>query len=495
MRLDGDFLEYRRPQLRLLTEGQLYRIHLASLEILRRTGVRFFEPEAVKLLREAGADVTDQTLVRIPSHLVEEALRTVPKRIVISDRNGNPSLFLEGHNVYFGTGTDTPNIIDPFLGKRRKAVEKDVGNAALLCDYLPNIDFVGSMGIASDAPPEVADLHHFAQMLSNATKPILFTASDRGRLADIYEMCVAVAGDAENFRRNPFVVHYAEPTSPLKHSIEATQKLLFCAEKGIPIVYVSGPPMGASAPVTIAGALALTNAEWLSGLVVSQLKRKGAPVIYGGGSSPMDMHTTVDTYSAPETRLVQIALMEMASYYGVPEFAEGGCSDAKIFDQQAASEATFSLLCAGLAGNNLVHDVGYLESGLTACYEEIVMADEIISEVKRFLRGIDVRDETLAVDVIDRVGPGGNFLIDKHTLRHFKEELWYPQYFDRNNYDGWEKAGKKSLGETLNEKVKWVLENHHPEPLDPTVKQAIKEIVERSDANERSRKSGSSSEV
>lgn len=209
----------------------------------------------------------------------------------------------------------------------------------------------------------------------------------------------------------------------------------------------------------------------------------------------MDMHTTVVPYAGPENWLNKIALRELATYYGLPSFGTGGCSDAKVFDQQAGSEATSSLLVNAVAGHSLIHDIGYLESGLTACYEEIVMTNELISGVKRFLKGIKITDETLAVDVIDRVGPGGNFLIDKHTLRHFKEELWYPQYFDRNNYDGWEKAGKKSLGETLNEKVKWVLENHQPEPLNTTVKQAIKEIVERSDANERSTKSGSSFKV
>lgn len=495
MQMSRDLIVRRSPQIRLLSDDQIYRIHLASLEILERTGVRFFESEALELLRVAGADIVDQTLVRIPSYLVDEALRTVPNRIVVSDRNGNPSLFLEGYNVYFGTGTDTQNTIDPFSGERRPAVEKDVGKAALLCDYLPNIDFVASMGMASDIDPAMADRHHFAQMISNTAKPIMFTAWNREGLADIYEMCVAVAGDAESLWRNPFVIHYAEPTTPLQHSIEAAQQLLFCAEKGLPLIYVSGPAMGASAPVTMAGALALTNAEFLSGLVVSQLKRKGAPLIYGGGSSPLDMHTTVVPYGGPDNWLNKIALRELASYYGLPSFGTGGCSDAKVFDQQAASEATSSLLFNAVAGHSLIHDIGYLESGLTACYEEIVMTDELISGIKKFLEGIEVSDETLAVDVIDRVGPGGNFLIDKHTLKYFKEEIWYPEYSDRNNYEGWVKAGEKSLGKIINEKVNWVLENHQPEPLDLSIRQAIREIVERGDADERSTKSGSSSEV
>jgi len=477
---NGNFSVQRRPELSLLSKDQCYRIHMAALDVLERTGVRFLEPEALRLLGEAGADITGQTLARIPSSLVEEALRSAPKRIVVYNRNGAPALFLEGHNVYFGTGSDLPNTIDPFSGKRRQSKKQDIGNAALLCDYLPNIDFVMSMAIASDVDSATADRHHFEQMVSNTTKPIIFTALDVDGLGDIYEMCIAVAGDVGSFRRAPFVIHYAEPTTPLRHTVEATQQLLFCAEKGIPLVYVSGPSMGASAPVTIAGAVVLSMAEFLSGLVVSQLKHRGAPVICGGGSSPMDMRTSTFSYAAPENWLDEVAIREMATYYGLPVFGEGGVSDAKLFDQQAALEVAITLMLVGLAGTNLIHDVGYLESGLTASYEAIVLANEVIGEIKRFLRGVEVTEETLAVDVINRVGPGGNFLSDKHTLKLFKEEVWYPEYLDRHNYDGWFKSGGKPLGERLNARVQWILEHHQPEPLEPSIRQTIREIVNRS---------------
>lgn len=488
---DTNFSSQIRPKIRLLSNSQRQQIHRAALDVLERIGVKFFEPEAVELLKEAGADIIDQNLVRIPSYLVEETLRTAPKRIVIYDRNGKPTMFLEGHNIYFGTGSDLQNTIDPFSGKRRRSKKKDVGNAALLCDCLPNIDFVMSMGIASDVNKKTADRYHFEEMVSNTTKPIIFTAWDLHGLADIYKMCIKVAGDAESFRRNPFVIHYAEPTTPLRHTAEATQQLLFCAEKGIPIVYISGPSMGASAPVTIAGTVVLSMAEFLSGLVVSQLKQKGSPIICGGGSSPMDMRTATFSYAAPENWLDEIAIREMATYYGLPVFGEAGVSDAKIFDQQAALEIAITLVLVGLGGTNLIHDIGYLESGFTASYEAIVLADEVIGALKRFLKGIEVSEETLALDVINRVGPGGNFLTSEHTLKHFKEEIWKPEYLDRQNYDGWHKSGEKSLDEVLNEKVKWILENHQPEPLSQSIRQAIKEIVKRADIDEKSTKHGS----
>jgi len=480
MRYNYNLHEYGRPEINLLSESQLHKLHLASLDILERTGMKFFDPEAVELLESGGARVENKNIVKIPSYMVNEALRTIPEKIIIGDRNGNDALTLEGMNVYWGTGTDTPHIIDPYTQKRRKTELKDVTNAALLCDHLSNIDFIGSMGVAYDVPEKVSDRYQFAEMIANTTKPILFTAWDKEGLSDIYNMCVAVAGNEENFKQKPFIIHYSEPSSPLQHSIEATQKLIFCAEKGIPLVYVSAPVSGASSPVTIAGSLLISTSEWLSAVVLHQLKKRGAPIIYGGGNAPLDMKASMALYSDPTIRLHGIALKKMASYYGVPDFSEGGCTDSKVFDQQAASEATFSLLTAGLAGCNLVHDVGYIESGLTACYEEIVFSDEVIEKVKMFIKGVEVTDESMALSMIEQVGHGGNFLGEEHTLKHFKEALWYPKYFNRDSYDGWMKKGGKTLGETLNEKVKWILENHKPEPLDGKVKEEIKKILRNS---------------
>ena len=468
---------FLRPEIGLLTEAQLHKIHLAALEILEETGIRFFDNKAVNILSSSGAYVENDNIVKIPSYMVNEALRTFPDKILISNRKGEHALALEGMNVYWGTGTDTPHIIDPYTQKRRKTNKKDVGKAALLCDYLSNIDFVGSMAVSYDVPQKVSDRYQFVEMLKNTVKPILFTAWDKNGLSDIYEMCVAVAGSEENFKKNPFILHYSEPSSPLQHSVEATQKLLFCAEKRIPLIYISAPVSGASAPVTIAGSLLISTAEWLSAAVLHQLKNRGAPLIFGGGNAPLDMKTSMALYSDPTIRLHGIALKKMASYYGIPDFSEGGCSDAKIFDQQAASEATFSLLTAGLAGCNLVHDVGYIESGLTASYEEIIFSNDVIEKVKIFLNGIDISEDSMALSVIKDVGPGGNFLGAEHTMKHFKKSLWYPEFFNRDSYDGWMKKGGKPLGEVLNEKVKWILENHKPELLEKNVLDEIERIL------------------
>ena len=467
-----------RPRLQLLSQDQIKQIHSASLEILERTGVRVMLPEALDLLEKAEAWVLSENMVKIPSHLVEEALRSAPSRITVYDRNGSPAMNFEGFNTYFGPGTDTTSVMDIETGERRPANGQDVARMARLCDALPNIDFVASMGgVSSDeCDPSLSDRHNFALMLSNTTKPLLFTAWSLEGLKDIHSMASVVCGGDKSFEQKPFLVHYAEPITPLQHVTESMQKLLFCAEKRIPCAYVSAPIMGATSPATIAGTIALQNAEFLSGLVIAQLKRKGAPILYGGGGTPMDMKTSVNIYSGPEAFLVHVANKEMATYYGLPDFNTGGCSDAKVLDQQAGVEASLSLMQAAMAGSSLVHDVGYLESGLTASCEMIVLADELIDMIKHILKGVTVDAESLAIDIIDKVGPGGNYLQEEHTLQHFRS-IWYPGLFDRANHKRWTESGGRDLFKVLNEKVKTVLEKHKPEPLAENVVKAMEKIL------------------
>ncbi len=479
------FTAMTRPRLQMLSSDQIRQIHMASLEILERTGVQVLLPEAVDLLEHAGADVRDPKRVKIPSHLVEDALRHAPKRITVYDRNGNPAMYLQGYNTYYGPGTDTKFIIDINTGERRVAIGDDVANVARICDYLPNISFSASMGgvSAKEVNPQISDRHNFALQLLNTTKPIMCTSWNAQGLSDIYDMAVAVTGSPQDFRNRPFMIQYNEPITPLTNPSDSLSKLLFCAEKGIPAMYVSGPIMGATSPVTPAGTLALSNAEFLSGLVIAQLKRKGAPIIIGGGTGPLDMKTSVFSYAAPEDWLSDVAIKEMAAFYGLPDFNTGGCSDAKVLDLQAAHEASVTILQASLVGSSLVHDVGYLESGLTACWELLVLANEMIEGNKYFLKGFEVNQETLALDIIHKVGPQGNFLSEPHTMKHFKE-VWYPELFNRQNYGDWAQQGAKPLDKVLNEKAKWILNNHTPQPLAPEIKEHIESILKKAEASE-----------
>ncbi len=462
---------------RLLADWQLQEIHSAALEILRRTGVEVLDQHARELLAKAGATM-DGVRARIPPHLVEWAIRTAPSRVVLcSSRSGRPCMHLEEGKSYFGTGSDTPSTIDLFTGEKRPATKADVGRIARVCDALPNIDFIMSMGIAQDVPAQVADLHHFEAMVSNCSKPVLATAWNLENLEDIISMAELVAGGSESLQQHPFMVMYTEPMSPLRLGPEATQKIIHMAGKGLPVICGTGKVGGATCPVTVAGAVAQGAAEALAGVIISQLVREGAPVIFGGERLHLDMSTTLASYGAPEFMLSVAANAELASYYHLPSWSYAGCSDAKAFDQQAAAEGMLMTFLAALSGGNLNHDVGYLEAGLTSSIEAIIASDEAIGMVRRIMNGVDVSDETLAVDVIDEIGPGGEFLTSDHTLAHFKRD-WRPVLADRGTYDAWTTKGRKTLGDRANARAKEILERHVVEPLPSSVVRGLTEILE-----------------
>ncbi len=462
------------PQLRKLSDNKLDRIHAASLEILEKTGVRLNEPNALELLKSKGVRVEDSNRAYIPAHLVEWALSTAPKSVTLYDRHGKAAMALEDYNMYYGTGSDCPNVIDLRSGERRPGTLRDVEEATLVCDALPNIDFLMSFCIANELDPLIYDRYQMRAMLMNSIKPILFVTLDFAGCVDAIKMAEAVAGGAEALRQKPICACYINVSSALRHNEEALQKLLFMAEKGLPTTYTPVVLRGATGPVTAAGAIALANAGELAGLVISQIKREGAPVILTGGVNDMlEMRTAIDCYSDPTNR---VSLVEMAHRYNLPIFGLTGCSDSKLPDEQAAAEAALSIMLESLAGAQMAHDVGYLDSGMTNSIEQVVICDEIIAYTKHFMKDVEVNEETLALDVIQQVGPDGDFLSNTHTLKHFKED-WYPQLFERRNYDGWKKAGGKSLRQRANEKALRILEKHKPEPLPADVQATLDQIV------------------
>ena len=475
-----------RPKINVLNKEKIQQIHDASLEILQKVGVKVLQPDARDLLAIAGAEVINDELVKIPPRIVEECLDMAPSSISVYDRDGNPAMLLEAQNIYFGTGCTIQFVWDIETGERRETTMGDIESVARIVDYLPNIDFVMHMGMTGgvDATSiglnsKVTDRYDFAAILRNTTKPLAFSCWSAEGLADCYEMALACReGREKAFAEKPFILHYCEPTTPLIQAKDPLEELLFCAEKSIPVIHVSALVQGGTAPATVAGCLVLSNAEFLSGLVIGQLKKKGAPMIYGGGASPLDMRTGVNLYSGPEFILNHIALKEMAEFYQLPDFNTAGATDSKMLDQQAAADYALSIFQAAIVGSNVIHDVGYMESGYTASWEGIVLADEIIDYMKILLKGIPVNDDTLALDVIMKQGPGGNFISDKHTFEHFRE-VWYPKLMDRNNYSNWVKEGAKDLKSKLNSKVKEILTNHKPKPLGATIASQVDTILER----------------
>jgi trimethylamine--corrinoid protein Co-methyltransferase len=470
------------PLFRVLSDDQVEDIYLAALQVLERTGTRVYHEEGLRLLREAGCQVSDGNLARIPSWLVKSSLETCPERITIAGRDRSKRATLEYNKIYFGTGSDCPFVIDPYTDERRPYTFKDIYNAAKIAEALPNIDFHMSLGLTSDVPAKTYDRHQLLAMVQGTTKPLVITAVDRDGLADQYQMaCEAIGGEAE-FAKAPLFVVYIEPSSPLSNSETAVDKLLYSAEAGIPAIYTPCPMAGGTAPATLAGLLVQGLAECLTGVVLAQLKKKGAALIIGGVASIVDMRTMVLSYGAPELSLLSAASTDIAKRLRMPMFSTAGCSDAKSLDQQAGIESALSIAIAALSGANLIHDVGYLESGLSGSYDMLVMSDEIISMVKHILRGITVDDDHLATDVIESVGPGGHFLAEDHTLAHFKEEFWFPGLLDRTRWADWEAGGSRTLGRRVRARVKHILEHFEPRPLDPKVEKKLRDIIARAEA-------------
>ncbi|MFZ2054176.1 MAG: trimethylamine methyltransferase family protein [Candidatus Aminicenantales bacterium] len=457
-----------------LSQKQCRRIHEASLEILERVGVRLYLEEAVQMLKRAGAKVTDGNRVRVPPSLVEGALRTVPKEVTLYDRQGHPVMPVGGQRCYYGPGSDCLNIIDHRTGERRRALLKDLVDGITLCDSLPHIDYLMSMVLPSDVDGTVADRYQMEAMLSGTTKPIIFVTYETAGCRDAVEMAEAARGDADALRDRPLIACYINAVSGLRHNKDALEKLLFLASRNLPSLYIPASTAALTSPVTPAGSVALDFAGVLIGLLLSQLKREGAPVIIPamppGGT--FDMKTLVTSYCEPERTITQA----LGYHYGFPMFALGGASESKVADQQAAAEAALSLVVETLAGGQVIHDLGYLESGLTFSFTQLVLGDEIVSWIKAFSREFEVNDETLALDVIAELGPDGDFLQTEHTLEHFQER-WYPVLFERASYETWLNNGGKTLVERAAETVDRILAEHHPEPLPEKVRARIRGIV------------------
>lgn len=464
------------PLLRWVTEDQLEEIHLATLEVLERTGVQVDHPEALKLLKDAGC-IVNGNRARIPGWLVEEAIRMAPRKIVVANRKKERVMPLETNRTYFGTGSDLPFTIDLESGEYRRSTKKDVELAARVMDYLPNYDFVMSYAIASDQTAKVSDLHQFQAMVANTVKPMIVTAHDERNMRAQLEMAAVVAGGKEELRQNPFLILYSEPISPLVHTNDGVGKMFACFEYGVPVVYTPGILSGATTPVTKAGTIVLMNAEALAGVVMAQLKQKGAPIIIGGGATPMDMRSTATLYGSPETMMNYAIMTQLSQYYGIPNFTEAGCVNAPVPDAQAGMEAGTGILMAQLMGANLVHDVGYLEGGKTGSLTFLTLCNDFMDAARYMGAGTKINHETLAVDVIDEVGPGGNYVAHPHTFNHFRSEIWSPATFNRLFWQNWEAQGSKTVEDKAKELAQEIVTKHTPEPLTEDVLKGMNEII------------------
>ncbi|MBW1712423.1 MAG: trimethylamine methyltransferase family protein [Deltaproteobacteria bacterium] len=465
------------PHFRLLTEAQIQDLHLATLHVLEQTGVRVEGKEALDLLQGAGAKVEPNGIVRLPPQLVEQAISTAPQTVTLYHRDQQGEMVLEGRRFYFGTGSGCPFTYDLDSGELRRTIKKDTEKFARLADFLPNIDFVMSMGNCSDVPSQAVYWQEFQGMVTQTTKPICFTAETLEDVKRIYEASAVIAGDMDRFRAHPFAILYDEPQAPLCHPRPAVEKLLYCAQARLPVVYAAGVAAGGTGPATLAGAVVQANAEELSGLVIHQLRAQGAPFVYGCTVTILDMATSNYTHGCPEQFVMNTARAELAHFYDLPIFGVGGRTDSKAADVQAGIEYALSAFLEVLCGAGMIHDVGYLGTGLVSSYEMTVLADELAGMIKRIKRGIDINPETLAEEVIGQVGPGGQYLTHDHTRRHFRKEFWFPEFMNRDNLALWQEKGRPELNRRLNQKAKEILKEHQPPQLPEDVLEKISKIL------------------
>jgi trimethylamine--corrinoid protein Co-methyltransferase len=414
--------EEQYVQFSFLSEGQKRLILSEVLEILQYTGARIHHPRACRLLERNGCTVRGEQ-VFIPSQLVRSALRQIPPVTTIHRWDGSGKLRIEIGRTYFGPGPTCPNFIDPVDGRRRKYVAADAGMVAGVCDELAEIDFVMSLGSISDAPDGLEDVYEFAEMIGRGSKPIIAWSHTAEGCRTIHGIAQAVAGGEENLYHRPSYIFYNEPISPLRCDFQAADKLFYCAERGVPQIFAPANTAGATVPATHAAHLVVTLAESLLGVVLSQLVNPGACIIIGGTQSILDMQHGTFAYGAPELSILGAGLAEMAEYMGLPVFTAAGCSDSKLLDQQAALESSLSIHSSILSAGTLVHDLGFLESGMTGSLELLVLADEIISMARHIAGGVLVTEESMAGETIRQAGPGGDYRQLEHTAR-WRDKRW-----------------------------------------------------------------------
>jgi trimethylamine--corrinoid protein Co-methyltransferase len=453
------------------------RAHEATLAVLDRCGVEVHgHPRALELFSAAGARIQG-TRARLSPDVVERALATAPRSWPVFPRGGEAAsraaaIHLRDGESYFGPGSDCIYIRDPQTARLRQVTVADVEGLADFCERLPNIDFVMSMGLPADVSRIVDDLAAAAAMFSATRKPLLVAPKDGLAVGVLRDMAVA-CGD----REAASVMVYAMPSPPLQHDGDALGKVIACAELEVPLIYASAPSCGTTAPRSVPAAVVVGNADVLSGLVLHQSVRPGAPFVFGAGVGATDMRTGFDGHGAPEAWLGQQLGADLARFYGLPSFNYAGMTDANELDEQwAAEEFAFTVLGA-LQRSTLLHDVGYLQVGLQSSYESLVFGDECVGWARTFLQQVRVDAEAFAVAEIIAVGPGGHHLARRQTRRR-NRDFWIPAVFDRSVCDRWAAEGSRTLKDRVRAKVAALRAEEPPYGADAATRRALGELVD-----------------
>lgn len=466
-------------QCEILSRDDLDKIHGATMEILRRHGIKVLEPKALELFDRAGADVDRKTrMVRIPESLVKETIRKAPSEFKMYGRDSRYELEYSGNRVHFGVAGFAVRVQD-LEGRIRPGTLADVGNIAKIADYLKNIHHILLTVTPFDVPDELYHLYCIEADWRNSVKTTDgFTWTAR-KAQETVDMAAILRGSYEGVMKKPPLLGFMNPVSPLQLSKELTEGALVYAKYRQPVIYAPEGLAGATAPSTLAGLLTQQNAEVLAGIMVSQLANRGTPVLYGTVSAVMDMKAGTAAMGGPEVGLINMATAQLGRYYNLPRRGTGGVTDSKLVDAQAGAETAMSMLLAAMSGMNFIYEAcGGLDGTLTFSYEKLVIDDEIAGMISRILRGIDVSEETLAVDEICRYG-SANYLGSPQTSKTFRKEHYLPTLFDRRSWESWLKAGGRDISQQARRKANWILKEHKVEPIEKSVQTEIDGYIKK----------------
>ena len=466
-------MESTYENLCFLKRDELGRIHSSTLRVLEETGVRVDEENALRLLDDAGATVDfERRIVKIPESLIEELIKKARRCVRLCGRNSKHDLILGEGKIYIMTSSTGTRVLDMDTGEVRPSTKKDVADSARLADALKNFHVYSIMVDALDYPDEIMGLEEIDAMFNNTEKHIDTGAQSTLGARDSICMAAAVAGGFEELRKRPIIDFMQNPVSPLIHNREDTEAILECAKHEIPIIVLNMAQAGGTSPITIAGTLSVTNAEVLSGMLIAYLTNPNVPLIYGTSSIVLEMKNLSEPsiFGLIEDGLIASGAAQLAKHYGFPSVVNGfGGSWSELDDERIGFSGEIMTMLPPLAKADILYNGGLIENSMTLSYEDMVISNEVAGMVFRGMKGIEVNKETLAEDVIHKVGPGGNFLTEKHTVEHLRKEIFIAEIFDKPNMNDIREAAKK--------KAKHLLNTHQPEPLDKSVQEELRRIV------------------
>ena len=473
----------------VLTEGQVAKVHQAALEVLRRVGLRVESEEFLKIYGDGGAEVDFKNwIVKIPPKLVEDALKVVPHRVVLHGRKPEYKMDLGDAKVYLGTGGAAVQVLDLETGEARATTLQDQARLARLAENLENVHFFQCPVVPRDVPGDKVTVNSFYAALANTYKNVQEAAHSLQAARDAIELAALIAGGDDKLRAAPFISFVTSwMVSPLKIDTHIAAVLREVVQSGIPVALSSAPITGSTGPITLAGLLTQVHAEELSGFVLSQLIREGAPILYGPVPGAANLRDMSFAGGAIETALMDVAAIQMARYINVPIYSDAGETDSKLPDIQAGYEKAASIILVALAGGNYIHHAaGMMEGMFTVAYEQYVIDNDIIGMALRVLQGIEVDEDHLALEVMERVGPGGNYLIQDHTIKHLRSgEFFIPHVADRQGREAWEAGECPDARERARQRAKEILaqpaRNLIPKEIDREIRERFEILLERSD--------------